>query len=144
MDNVILAADQVADRLDAIRTTLNTSSSLRLYTNNITPDPDSDPSTWTLATYTGYANIDLTGVYPTKTNPAAGEYEIDLPDQEFAAPTSGGSQTIYLWAIRDGSGNYVYFGKLPTAWVASVGGQPLRLRIKLRDYSSVRFPCDPA
>lgn len=85
-----------------LRTVLNTGHSLRLFANNFVPDPSTPLASFTEATFTGYAAIDLTGAFTGPAFVQNGQYE--LQGGVFAWTNSGATtQTVYGWYIDDGT-----------------------------------------
>lgn len=91
--------------------------SLRLYQNNITPAETDTAATYTVATFTGYANIALNGASWTVTEGAPSSAA--AAQQVFASTADQAAQSIYgyyvvqavsgiiMWAERFTNGPYV-------------------------------------
>jgi hypothetical protein len=100
----------------ALNDAASENQSLRLYKNNITPGETDTAGTYTVADFTGYSNISLTGTSWTVTPgaPTEGAYA----QQTFTSSADQASQSIYgyyvvgassgtlLWAERFTNGPY--------------------------------------
>lgn len=86
------------------RSFLNTASNLRLYQNNLPPDPSYTWANFTECTFIGYAPINMAGQYPPPFQVIDGEYQMSVPVQIFTSrdPTP---QIAYGAAILDNSLN---------------------------------------
>jgi hypothetical protein len=104
MPNQIIASNKwIQDDIDALRTVINSGHTLKLFQNNVTPDPSKVAiSFFTVANWDTYANQALTSDFAASTKIVDGEYQILSTVHVFAVPGSG-SQTIYGWWIDDGS-----------------------------------------
>jgi hypothetical protein len=87
---------------------------LRLFQNNITPSDTDTHTTYTEATFTGYASITLTGASWGAGSAGTTTYA----QQTFTRTSTGAGQTIYgyyvtqltsgvlMWSERDGAGPF--------------------------------------
>lgn len=89
-------------RAGTLRTVLNSGHTLRLFVNNFLPDPASPLAYFIEATFSGYAPIPLTSLFPAATQVRNGQYELDSGILVFSC-TGGSSQTIFGWYIDDGT-----------------------------------------
>lgn len=107
----------------------------RLYTNMYSPTVDDTTSDYTEAAYAGYPGTDNT--IPVTPYTSQGNEEImATAGMDFAAPTSGGNDTIYgiyiTWNPADIGGYHVLMAaEFGTPVVMSVGGSTLPLLINL-------------
>lgn len=79
---------------------------LRLFTNNVTPDPSFTLASFTEATFAGYAAKDLDGLWGPVNKVIDGEYRSQLPVQTFTGGV-GANQTVYGWYIEGGGDLYL-------------------------------------
>lgn len=85
---------------------------LRLYQNNITPAETDTAATYTVATFTGYANITLTAANWTVTEGAPSEAA--YPQQTFTSSADQASQSIYgYYFTRVTSGRIAWAERFP-------------------------------
>jgi hypothetical protein len=130
---------ETQEQCQAVRTRLNAESFVRLYTDNITPDPDTAPGGLTEASYTDYAEEDLTGRWEAVQQDETGVYSTVTDEITFAAPSGGASETIRLVGLEE-DGVVRWLAKLTDPWVASVGGLPLRLQVRYQQFSASVLP----
>lgn len=98
--------------------------SLRLYQNNITPSDTDTAATYTVANFTGYANIALTGA---SWNAASGGSIAYGSQQTFTL--TGGSNSIYgYYVVQSVSGVLLYSERDPSApFNMSVSGDNIKV-----------------
>lgn len=115
-------------------TLLAGNTSLRLFQNNFTPANASVLADFTVADFTGYANITLTGGSWTTTpgDPSTASYT----QQTFTRSATGAVQTIYGYYIVNTAGTKVWFyEKFSTAQSVTSANDVIRItpRIALQD-----------
>jgi hypothetical protein len=120
------------------RSVLTAGSILRLYSNNTVPSPADTWASYTECTFTGYAAVPLTGLYPTPTLIANGEYNMVLPTQSFSC-TGGSGQTAYGCAVLDGSGN-LWFTFPFTSPVVFSSGLTYGVNVTLQEWAASVIP----
>lgn len=108
-------------------TNLNTDSVLRLFKNDIVPDPATVEGDFVEADYDGYAEVDLTGEWSSAVQAQDGEYESETDSYLFNPPTMGSPNTIYGFFIVDSVG-LVACERFSTPIIMEVGGLNFRLR----------------
>jgi len=108
--DIVTSDGQLSNRASYVYSTyLNASGThMRLFTNNITPDPSKVTSDFVEASYPGYAAFDTTGLWVYPVQVVSGQYAVVSPVADFIAPTSGGSVTIYGVFCTDGSNNLLF------------------------------------
>ena len=80
---------------------------LKLYQNNITPAETDTAATYTVASWTGYANIDLAGATWTVTEGAPSD--ASYPEQTFTSSANQASQSNYgYYVIQQTSGTIMW------------------------------------
>lgn len=113
-------------RATTLQTLLNSSQTLRLFSNNLNPTPANVLTDFTEATYAGYAGVSLNGQFGAPTKVQDGEYQIASGTYTFNGPATG-SQTIYGWYISDGTG--VNFSGVFPAPITMTSGVSFTLQI---------------
>jgi len=91
--------DALTDKLDNY---LSVGAELRLFQNDFTPDPASELTDFTEATFGGYAPIDLAAEWNAVFKVIDGKYQADTNAQEFECTGSPG-QTVYGWFVVQAS-----------------------------------------
>jgi len=82
---------------------------LKLFQNNITPAEGDVAATYTVATFTGYSNITLTGASWTVTAGATGPSTASYAQQTFTSSANQATQQVYgYYLIRVSSLDLVY------------------------------------
>lgn len=122
-DELETVAGEVYDRLD-------TSSKIDLYTNDYQPESDDLIGVYTVASYTGYSQADVSGLWTGPYRDEAGAWSFHTEIVTFAAPTAGGNVTVYGWILQISS-ELRYASKLETPVEIVQDGEPYRIRITL-------------
>ena len=78
---------------------------LKLYQNDITPDPDTDQTDLTISTFTGYSNQNAND-WSTPIAQTSTLVFMDTPTHTFVC-TGGGSQEIYGYGLYEAGGDLV-------------------------------------
>jgi hypothetical protein len=133
--NQIVSSNKwLSDAIAALRTTLNSSHTLKLFSNNVTPDPSqTSPSFFTEATFSGYSSQSLSSDFAAATLVVDGEYQI-LSTVHIWNPPASGSQTIYGWWIDDGTYVKLSF-RFDTAVVMSTSNPALAVQIAYQEWA---------
>lgn len=114
-------------RSTSLQTLLNSGHTLRLFVNNFIPTPSTPLSSFTEASFPGYAGISLAGQFAGPTLVQDGQYMLTTPVLTFACTGLPG-QTIYGWYVDDGT-NMVACQLLTTPFPITQGGTyPVLLR----------------
>lgn len=99
MPNIVTSNIQIKNVLNIVRTTLNTNlSSLRLFTNNFTPDPTSTFFDFVEASFPGYAFQPLNARFGVPLGIGTGYYQSQTPLFRFNC-TGASAQVVYGWYI---------------------------------------------
>jgi hypothetical protein len=136
--NITASNYAVATVLASWRSLLTTSSTLRLYQNNVTIDPTLSWSAFVEATFTGYSPASLAGLFAVPTNPSDGEFETSLPALIFSC-TGGSAQTVYGAAILDGSGNLWFSYPFPSP-IVFTSGVAYAVQVDLFEWAASLIP----
>lgn len=107
MPQITVTNALVLNRATALRAMLNGDSFGLLYTNIVTPTPNTTLGDLILATFPGYAAINLVGLWGAPVKLDAGVYAVVCPTQDFTC--TGASAEI----VR-GAGIYSSLGLLAT------------------------------
>ena len=104
--------------LDVIRTGIFNNATLRLFQNNITPADGDTLATYSVATFTGYANITLNAWGAVFTN-GAGKAETDETVRTFTQTGTAVTNTIYGYFVVAADGTtLLYAERNPAGGVA--------------------------
>lgn len=104
---------------DQLQSLVNSGHFLRLFANDLDPDPSTPLGDFVEATYGGYSPIDLSGLFPSPIQIQPGEYQLPLPDQPFGC-TGTPIQSVFGWWIDDGA-TWKMAARFPTPVVLTVG-----------------------
>lgn len=122
---------ELLDQITEVRTRWNAAggSVLRLFQNNFTPNPASVIGDFTVASYTGYAEVDLEAEWSAPSLEAAGHYAMQTDEYQFDPPGSGGPNTIYgAYIVHDGA--VVLSKRFDASILVEVGALPFKVRVK--------------
>ena len=138
MGGIVAANACVQAQIDYLKNTwLNVSNAfVRLFQNNITPDPATLLAGFTEANFTGYAASVLTTAFGSSFKVIDGKYQSDSSTFTFTC-TSGSSQTIYGWYITvnpSGTTTVRLSGLFP-APITMAPGASFTLQISLQEWS---------
>lgn len=121
MANVILQQGSI-DFLNAILATGDDLFSLDLYQNNHVPAVNDTNASYTVADFSGYAQVTLNGFWGSPYINGNGQAEIDNVDATFTHNGGGTSNTIYGIYVSNASGDVQYAERFPAPIVmASLG-----------------------
>ena len=130
---VAVASNALLDaRAGTLRTLLNSSHNLRLYSNNLTPTPANVLADFTEATFPGYSAVSLASQFGAQTKVQDGEYQIQSGTYTFTF-TSGSSQTVYGWYIDDGTN--VKFSQIFAQSILMTTGVQFTLQVSPQEWA---------
>lgn len=112
------------------------SSSLCLFTNNITPDRDTILATLTEPGFGGYAPITWNTLTVSSSGIAA-HVAFVVYDQVIFTLTSGGPDTCYGWFVKSASGKLLAISRFDNGpYTVAVAGQTIRFTPTMRNDST--------
>lgn len=138
-DNLWVMDPELEDQLTDVLTRINGSgATLRLFENDLTPDPETVLGDLTAPTLDGYADVDLEGDWTSPARDEAGVWSSQTEIHTFTVdPAEEGSTTIYGVGIFVGT-ELKLAGRFdsPQTWE---DGSPLRVRIVYVQYAALTF-----
>jgi hypothetical protein len=118
--------------LDNVLTNLNSASYLGVYSNNLTPTPATVWADLVEATFSGYARVNLAGLWGSSGAIMDGEYKSDLPAQTFTG--TGSSQTVYGWFVIDAT-PHLWLSQLFPAPITVTSGVNFSIALQLQNWA---------
>ncbi len=130
----IMSSDfELQKEMDDIRTRFNASGTLKLFQNDITPDPNMLIATFTEATYSGYASVDLTTEWAAPVEDADGKWSIAPLPHDFTHSGGAVANTLYGLYVVDGVAGVYFAARFDTPFLFDLNSLPFRLSLKYTD-----------
>jgi hypothetical protein len=108
MPSTVVYPDESLDAaLDNYTSSLLNAGHLHLYTNDYTPDEGTTISSFTEASFAGYAAITLTSAFPGS-SVASHKASATCAMQTFECTADGTLETVYGWYLTDSGNTLVY------------------------------------
>jgi len=131
---VIITSDYELDQeIQEIRARFNVLSTLRLFQNDYTPDPNMAPANFTEATYSGYAPFVLTGEWAAPVEDADGEWSTSPAAHDFTHSGGGVANTLFGIYVDAGGGNIFFAARFDASFVFDLTSLPFRIALKYTD-----------
>jgi hypothetical protein len=124
----------LSDRLVALKNVLNTGHVLRLFKNNVVPDPSYTIAAFIESTFPGYAAVPLTGDFGDPVQVANGQFQISGTSHQFSF-TSGTVETAYGWYLTSTADNNVRFSFLFASPVFFTNGVVVYVQPIIQDWA---------
>lgn len=129
---IVASNDLLLDRATVTRVTFDTSHSLRLFKNNVNPQPQTTIAELTEAAFPGYAPLSMSGVWGPVFKAANGDYQFNASEQTFEA-TAANSEMIYGWFL-EAFGRIQLLCLLPFPKSMPIGS-PLKITVRCHVYA---------
>jgi len=138
---VIMTSDyELQIEMGAIRTRFNVASDLKLFQNDITPDPNMLIATFTEATYSGYSSFDLSTEWAAPVEDADGKWSIAPASHDFTHSGGAVANTLFGIYVVDGVLGVYFAARFDTPFLFDLNSLPFRVSLKYTDKAEAVLP----